>query len=92
MRDTFDARDIWSAAFLHASGVPFEGCYRNSAGRMRWSFGDRERAWQASRAWRDDTEQALVSGPTLARSFREMARASEAAGYHRETGYGERAA
>ncbi len=91
-RTTYDAREIWMAAFLHAAGLPYVRCYLNSEGRVRWEFGDRDTAWQLSRAWLDETEQCRIAGPDLARSYREMARASEAAGWHRGAGHGQRAA
>jgi len=83
-RETFDARDIWSAAYLLVMGVPLRRAYVNSEGRVRWEFSNEDdRAWQTSRQWRDGAE-ALVNGPALAQAYRDVARASSTARRDRE--------
>ena len=78
-KDTYEARDIWLAAYLDAMGVPFIRAVPVDARRCRFLFENPDDlAWTLGLEWRDKTN-AQVNGPALAASYRRMIQESYAA-------------
>lgn len=79
IRATYDAKEIWSASYLLAKGVPLVGAHMSDLGRVRWEFSNaNDRAWQVSKEWWG-REGTMVNGYTLMQAYREAQRVANIA-------------
>lgn len=76
---TFDAKNIWQAAYLYVMGLPFLGAYRTPTGKINYEFSnDADRAWQTSLNWYNRGD-CTVDGVAFMQAFQLMSQAREAA-------------
>ncbi len=104
VKDTYDARDPQTAAWLLLNKVPFLGASVNYNNKVNWTFSNLEpfndAAWQLALQWRYEEpgdRGALTSYlPDFVRAYKQMTQAaSEARAYPsgtEESGYGRRSA